>query len=123
MQRTRFLTSVVGALLALGASSGGVAAAEPVEGNARSVAIQYGDLELGNRLAINRLYARIAAAAERACGTYDARDLRARNDWLACYDAALAEAVARVPQAALAERHRSGRDRRGTESSRGGPVG
>ena len=71
MQRTRYLTSVVGTLLALGASFGGVAAAEPVEGDTRSVAIQYGDLELGNRLAIDRLYARIAAAAERACGTYD----------------------------------------------------
>ena len=104
MQRTRYLTSLVGTLLVLGASFGGAAAAEPVEGDARSVAIQYGDLELGNRLAIDRLYARIAAAAERACGTYDTRDLRARSDWRACYDAAVADAAARVPHTALAAR-------------------
>ena len=60
MQRTRYLASVVGTLLALGASFGGVAAAEPVDGNARSIAVQYGDLELGNGLAIERLYARLA---------------------------------------------------------------
>jgi UrcA family protein len=121
MQRTRFLAPVVGTLIALGAGFGGLAAAEPV-GNARSIAIEYGDLELGSGLAIERLYARISAAAERVCGDFDGRNLRERNDWQACYEAALADAVARVPHAALAERHRSERERRGIEA-RGAPVG
>ena len=121
MQRTRYLTSVVGTLLVLGASFGGLAAAEPVEGNARGIAVQYGDLELRNGLAVERLYARLTAAAERVCGYYDARDLRARNDWRVCYEAALAEAVARIPHTALAERHRADRGRR--EPTRQAPVG
>jgi len=105
MQRTRFSASLVGALL-LGASFGGVAA-EPVGANTRSISIEYGDLELRNGPAVDRLYARLTAAAERVCGEYDARDLRARNEWRACYDAALAEAIARAQNPALAERHRS----------------
>ena len=113
MQRTHYLVPVVGTLLALGASFGGVAAAEPVDGNARSTAVQYGELELGTGLAVERLYARISAAAERVCGDYDGRSLRERNAWQACYEAALADAIARVPHAALAERHRSERERRG----------
>lgn len=122
MQRTRYLAPVVGTLLALGASFGSVAAAEPVDGNVRSTAVQYGDLELGNGLAIERLYARLAAAAERVCGDHDGRSLRERSDWQACYEAALADAVARVPNAALAERHRSEREGRGIEAT-GAPVG
>jgi UrcA family protein len=113
MQRSHHLARVVGMLLALGATSAGGVAAEPVAENARSVAVPYGDLDLGNRLAAQRLYARIAAAAERACGDYDQRDLRARADWLACYEAALEDAISRVPNAALAETYRWGRQRRG----------
>jgi UrcA family protein len=118
MQRTRYFASAVGVVLALGASFGTVAETVSVDGNVGSVAIQYGDLELDSGLAIERLYARIAAAAERACGDYDGRNLRERNGWRVCYEAALAGAVARVPHAALAERHRLARERRGAA-----PVG
>jgi UrcA family protein len=116
MQRTRYLAPVAGTLLALGTAFGAVAA-EPAADNSRSVTIEYGDLDLGNGLAHDKLYARIAAAAERACGDYDARNLRARAEWLACYDAAVADALDRVQLTALAERHRPGRERRAT------PVG
>ena len=88
MQRTHYLASVVGTLLALGTSFGSAAAAESVAGNARSITVEYGDLELGNGLAVDKLYARISAAAGRACGDYDSRSLRARSAWRACYDAA-----------------------------------
>lgn len=122
MQPTRYLGPVVAALLALGANFGGAVAAEPAAANARSVAIEYGDLELGNGLAVDKLYARIAAAAERACGDYEPRDLRARAGWRACYEAAVADALARVPpHAALAERHRSRRARSALTTSE--PVG
>ena len=122
MQLTRRLASAVAMAFALGATFASAADALAVEGNARSIEVRYGDLELGNRLAIEQLYARIAAAAERACGNYDARDLRARRDWRACYDATLADAVARVPHPAVAEQHRSVQERRASEPSRA-PVG
>lgn len=120
MQPTHHLGLVAAAVLAVGAASG-AGAAEPTAPNARSAAIEYGDLELGNRLAVDELYARIGAAAERVCGDYDARDLRARADWRACYEAAVADAVARVPDTALAERHRSKRAR--SDQATSVPVG
>lgn len=111
MQRTHYLAPVVGALLALGTSLGSAVAAEPVAGDSRSITIEYGDLELGNGLAVDRLHARIAAAAARACGDYDPRNLRARVSWLACYNAAVADALDRVQLPALAERNPSDRER------------
>jgi UrcA family protein len=122
MQLTRHLAPAVAMALALSATFASVADAVSVEGNAASIEVRYGDLELGNPLAIDRLYARIAAAAENVCGDYDARDLRARSDWRACYDAALADAVARAPHPAVAERHRSEQVRRASELGRA-PVG
>jgi UrcA family protein len=122
MQLTRHLASAVVTALALGATFASAADVVAVEENARSIEVRYGDLELGNRSAIEQLYARIAAAAERVCGDYDARDLRARSDWRACYDATLADAVARAPHPAVAERHRSEQERRASEHRRP-PVG
>ena len=84
MQRTRYLAPVVGTLLAFGASFGSVAAADPSTEMPVARRSEYGDLELGNGLAIERLYARIGAAAERVCGDYDGRNLRERNEWQAC---------------------------------------
>ena len=104
MQRTHYLAPVVGLLLALGTSLGGAVASEPVASNARSITIEYGDLELGNGLGVDKLHARIAAAAARACGQYDSRDLRARATWHACYDAAVADAFDRVQLTVPAER-------------------
>jgi len=104
MQRTHYLAPVLGALLALGTTFGGAVAAEPAAANARSVTIAYGDLELGKGLGVDQLHARIAAAAERACGQYEARDLRARAAWHACYDAAVADAFEHAQLTALAER-------------------
>src|SRR5687768_1282582 len=110
MQRTHYLAPVVGALFALGTSFGSAAAAEPAAAS-HSVTIEYGDLELGNGLAVDKLHARIAAAAKRACGDYDSRNLRARAAWLTCYDAAVADALDRVQVPALAERPPSVRER------------
>ena len=122
MRLTRHLAPAVGMVLALGATFASAADALSVEGIARSVEVRYGDLELDNRLAIDQLYARIAAAAERVCGDYDARDLRARGDWRACYEAALSDAVSRAPHPAVAERHRSEQERGAAVANRT-PVG
>ena len=111
MQRTHYLTAVVGTLLALGTSLGSALAAESVVANSHSVAVEYGDLELGNGLAVDKLYTRITAAARRACGYHDSRSLRAHAAWRTCYDTAVADALERVHLTALAERHRLDRER------------
>ena len=111
MQRTHYLSAVVGALLALGTSFGSALAAESVTANTHSVTVEYGDLELDNGLAVDKLHARINAAARRACGYYDSRSLRAGAAWRACYEAAVADARERLRLSTLAERQRSDRER------------
>jgi len=106
MQRTTYLAPIVGALLALGTFGSAVAAVSVDTGArhvTRSVTVEYGDLDRGNGVAPDKLYARIAAAAERACGEKEQRNLRARADWRACYDAAVADAVGRLQLTASAE--------------------
>ena len=110
MQRKHYLASVVATLLAVGTSFGSAVAAESVAGNTHSITVEYGDLELGNGLAVDELYARITAAARRACGYYDSRSLRARAAWRACYDTAVADALDRV-QVPVADRPPSDRER------------
>jgi UrcA family protein len=111
MQRTHYLAAVAGTLLALGTSFGTALAAESVATNSHAVTVEYGDLELGNGVAVDKLYARIAAAARRACGYYDSRSLRAIAAWRTCYDDAVADALERLQLTAVAERHRSDRER------------
>ena len=111
MQRTHYLTAVAGTLLALGTSFGSALAAESVAANSHSVTVEYGDLELGNGLAVDKLHARINAAARRACGYYDSRSLRASVAWRTCYDAAVADALERLQLTTLAERQRSDGER------------
>lgn len=111
MQRTHYLTAVAGTLLALGTSFGSALAAESVAANSHSITVEYGDLELNNGLAVDKLHARINAAARRACGYYDSRSLRAAAAWRACYDAAVADALERVQLTASARPQRSGGER------------
>lgn len=120
MQTTHHLGLAAAALVAFGATFG-AGATEAAAPNARSAAVEYADLALDNGFAVDELYARIAAAAKQVCGDYDVRDLRARAAWRACYEAAVADAVARVPHAAVAERHRSKRAR--PDVTAGAPVG
>jgi UrcA family protein len=59
--------------------------------------VQYSDLDLKSIAGNKVLYARLAAAAERACG-YDlhSRDLQRRMQYRACYDSALNRAVDKI---------------------------
>lgn len=118
MQTTRHLGFVAALVLALGANFA-ADAAEAGDADTRSAVVEYADLALDNRAAAGKLYARIVAAAEHVCGGYDVRDLRARAEWRACYDAAVADAVARAPHAAVAERLRSKRARSGASAPAG----
>jgi UrcA family protein len=84
-------TSVLAVIAALGAFS-----------TFTSVAVSYGHLDLSDTRAINALYRQLASAAERACGSYDGRDLRERSDWRRCRDEAVSEAISRLVEMRIA---------------------
>lgn len=75
-------------------------AAAPV--GTRSVTVSYGHLDLGRAGAVDAVYRQLAVAAARACGAYEPRNLRERNDWRRCREAAVSEAVARFLEARIA---------------------
>jgi UrcA family protein len=68
----------------------------------QSVAISYGQLDLGDAAAVDTLYRQVANAAERACGAYDGRNLRERNAWRACRETAYSAGVAQLAEARIA---------------------
>jgi UrcA family protein len=67
-----------------------------------AVAISYAQLDLGNANAVDTLYRQLANAAERACGAYEARNLRERNAWRECREAAFSAGVAKLVEARIA---------------------
>jgi UrcA family protein len=66
------------------------------------VAIHYGQLDLGDAAAVDTLYRELANAAERACGPYDARNLRERNAWRECRETAFSAGLAQLVEAQIA---------------------
>jgi UrcA family protein len=64
--------------------------------------VSYGHLDLGRAGAIDAVYRQLTVAAARACGAYESRNLRARDDWRRCRDAALSEVVAHFVEARIA---------------------
>jgi UrcA family protein len=74
-----------------------------------SVVVQYSDLDLNGVAGNKVLYARLSAAAERACGNDPhARDLQRRMQYRACYDSALNRAVDKVGSRELQALHAMG---------------
>ena len=69
---------------------------------ARSVAVSYAHLDLGNAAALDALLRQLEVAAERACGMHETRDLRQHAEWRDCRDAALSTAIAQVVEARIA---------------------
>ena len=100
------MIAVAATLGAANAKAGGDIDARLYE--TRSVPVRFGDLDLQRTQGIETLYRRIEAAAERACGERESRNLQMRADWGRCYREALERAVEGVSNARLAERHRSG---------------
>jgi UrcA family protein len=68
----------------------------------RSVAVSYAHLDLRDAAAVDTVYRQLATAAERACGAYEARDLRARNAWRVCRETAFSAGVAQFLEARIA---------------------
>jgi UrcA family protein len=98
-RKTSFLAAIM-ALAALATFTSAAQAATPA--NARSVAVSYSNLDLSHTAAVDELYRQIAVAAKRACGSYDARNLRERDDWRQCRDAAVSNAIARFVETRIA---------------------
>ncbi|MBV6424589.1 MAG: hypothetical protein NAOJABEB_02402 [Steroidobacteraceae bacterium] len=73
----------------------------------RSVTVHYQDLNADSQAGAERLYARLKAAARRACGSESGRDLAAVSDYNHCRADALSTAVARVGSRTLTALHRT----------------
>jgi UrcA family protein len=74
-----------------------------------SVVVQYADLDLNGVAGNKVLYARLSAAAERACGKESySRDLRRRMQYRACYDSAMDRAVDKIGSRELQALHATG---------------
>jgi UrcA family protein len=71
-----------------------------------SVTVRYADLNLNTAEGVEALYARLRAAARKACGPQPSRALVERIDWRTCYTAALEAAVSNVKSEQLSALHR-----------------
>jgi UrcA family protein len=78
-----------------------------------SVAVDYADLDLNSAAGNKVLYARLSAAAERACGNAPkVQGLQRQLQYRACYDSALDKAVEKVGSRELQALHATGASRR-----------
>ena len=79
-----------------------------------SVVVRYDDLNLATAAGAQALYARISAAADRACGgAPDIRELRQHQSYRTCVDESVERAVKKVDNARLQALHA---ERRPTQS-------
>jgi UrcA family protein len=100
--QSKSIASIVAAsLVAIGwvATAGVAHAAEGVEPLTRTVA--YGDLNLDTEAGARVLYSRLRIAANGVCSPLAGRNLSLRSRWQACYDNAMASAVAQVNHTAV----------------------
>jgi UrcA family protein len=110
MQKSRMLVTMVAFAattgIAASAQAGDAAKASP---RYASVVVTYSDLDLNGVAGNKALYARLSAAAKRACGNApDSRDLQRRMQYRACYDSALDRAVDKVGSRELQALHATG---------------
>ena len=83
----------------------GIASAAIPETEARSVTVQYSDLDLTRPEGAQALYRRIEAAAREVCGHADIRELRSFREARRCREQAVDEAVRQVNVGALTALH------------------
>jgi UrcA family protein len=97
---------VLASVLAVAASS--LAMADTLV-NVKSETVRYDDIRLSSPVGVAVLYGRLRGAAERACASLDSADLAAKARHRACYDSALATAVANVNHPGLSQYYESKR--------------
>lgn len=83
----------------------GFAAAAAPRGEANSVVVRYGDLNLNSQAGIAVLHKRISNAAKTVCDTLDTRILGLRDAHDACVADAIADGVAAVGNPNLTQFH------------------
>lgn len=108
-QQTRMFATLIVVL-----ATAGIASTAQADGAARSstrygdVVVQYADLDLSSAAGNKVLYARLSAAAERACGNEpSARELKRQEQYRACYENALNRAVDKIGSRELHALHTS----------------
>jgi UrcA family protein len=92
--------TVLPSLVAIGSASAGASA-----GDAPSVTVRYGDLNLTSQEGIASLYGRIRNAAAVVCSALDGRDRMREMLWHDCYNHAVANAVHTVHNETLSAYH------------------
>lgn len=107
--QSRMFATMIAVLATAGTASmaqaGDTAEPYPRHGD---VVVQYADLDLNSAAGNKVLYARLSAAAERACGNdASARDLKRKAHYRACYDKALNGAVDKIGTRELQALHAS----------------
>jgi len=94
---------LAGSLVAFTLSAAPALAAEA--GDPLTKTIVYGDLNLNTADGARVLYARIRSAAHVVCAPFDGRELSRQIRWQACYDQAMASAVAQIDKPQLTALH------------------
>ena len=103
MMKRYVVKCVVGSVVTL-AILIGVANAKNLNETPR-VVVTYGDLDLSQPESVDRLYRRLANAAERVCSAFDSKGLERRAMFSHCKRVAMDDAVKRVAIAALSSRY------------------
>ena len=92
--------TVLPSLVAMEPASAGVSG-----GDAPSVTVRYGDLDLTSQEGVASLYRRIGKAAAVVCSALDGRDPMRETLWHDCYNHAVANAVHTVHNETLSAYH------------------
>jgi len=74
-----------------------------------TVHVSFAGLDLSSKAGAAILYQRIKGAAQQVCGSVDRRQLAQLARWSACYEKALADAVAQVNQPQVTALYRTQR--------------
>ncbi len=88
-------TTIASFALAAGSLAAGTASAAPL-GDARSIEVRHGDLDLSSAHDVARLNRRIASAAKAVCGNYDPRNFPEAANAKACFNETMAAAMPKV---------------------------
>jgi UrcA family protein len=104
---SRFIAASIltaGFLILSSAAMGDTAQAVEARQYDRTV-VAFGDLNLDSQQGTKALYARLRNGAEDVCSSFEGRDLFFKRLWQACFDQAVAAAVAQVNRPSLTTLH------------------
>lgn len=104
--QSKTIASIIAAsLVVMGFSLGGPTARAAEAGYQLTETVAYGDLNLETADGARVLYARLRYAAQAVCSPFDGRDLSRQIRWRACYDHAIASAVAKIDRPRVTALH------------------